>query len=463
MANGIPSGFRAEFMDWIVELMVESRMIGGQMGAAVRCGARLDEGRVRRALRLLVDAEPVLGCRFVVSTGVPHWERLDDLDGRVTLEVAPSTDPEADAAAYVAAGLDPREGPQVRGAVLRGRDGDTLVLKTTHVALDGGALKQMLYMIGRFYRALGADPGFAPVPDTRPRSLGTIAKTASLSEVLRAVRFRRNFPRTEWWVPGLGDSGTPAYLSDAIGPEDFVPLVEFGKRRGATVHDLLLAAYYRALFAELRPLPGARTPINMSADLRPWLPPGAVMALANLPATWAITVTPVADEDFEGTLARVVERTRAWKAADVGRTRAVESVFGDRLIRFLGMPTLRRHWARISRTLEGTGYPSLTNIGEVDGVALDFGEGVPVVDAYLFGPISYPGGLIVTVTTFRRLLRLSAGIDTLSVDVGMVRRILDRTVAELREAARADAAMPDPRVPASAAGPGVPGAPAPLR
>jgi NRPS condensation-like uncharacterized protein len=447
VADRIPSVFRAEFMDWIVELMVESGMMGAQMGAAVRCGSRLDEKRVLRALRLLVDSEPVLGCRFVVETGVPHWERLADLDGLVTLEALPSADPESDAAAFVAAGLDPRGGPQVRAAVLRGADGDTLVLKTTHVALDGGALKQMLYIIGRYYRALAADPGFTPEPDTRPRSLGTIGRTASFAEVLKAVRLRRNFPHTDWWVPGLGGHGEPTYLSDAIGPEDFAALARYGKGLGATVHDLLLAAYYRALFAELKPAPGARTPINMSADLRPWLPPDAVMALANLPATWAITVTPVEGEPFEGTLARVVERTRAWKAEDVGRTRAVESVLGDRIIRFLGMPTLRRHWARITRTLEGTGYPSLTNIGEVDGIALDLGRDVPVSDAYLFGPISYPGGLIVTVTTFRGLLRLSAGVDSLSVDVGMVRRILDGTVAELRAVARTRFPAPDPRAP----------------
>jgi NRPS condensation-like uncharacterized protein len=436
MAVGIPATFRAEFMDWIVELMVESKMMGAQMGAAVRFDGRLDEARVRRALRLLVDAEPVLGCRFAID-GVPHWVRLDDLDGRVAFEVLPSADPEADAAAYVATGLDPREGPQVRGAILRGREGDKLVLKTTHVALDGGALKQMLYLLARLYRTLEMDPDFVPEPDPRPRSLASIAKTASFVDRLKAVRFRRNFPHTDWSVPGLGGAGEPTYIADAIAPEDFGPLAGFGKSRGATVHDLLLAAYCRALFAELKPPPGARTPVNMSADLRPWLPPNAVMALANLPATWAVMVTPMEAEGFEGTLARVVERTREWKAADVGRTRAVESVLGNRLVRLFGFQTLRRHWAMITRTLEGTGYPSLTNIGEIDSTKLDFGEDASVADCYLFGPIGYPGGLIVTVTTFRRRLRVSAGIDALSTDVRLARRVLDGTVAELRAVARA--------------------------
>jgi NRPS condensation-like uncharacterized protein len=435
MPIGMTGTFRAEFMDWIVELMVESRMMGAQMGVAARFGARVDESRLRRAVRLLVDAEPVLGCRFIAD-GMPRWERLGDLDERVVVELISASDPESDAARYVASGLDPREGPQVCAAILRGAEADTLVLKTTHVALDGGALKQMLYLLGHYYRELEEHPDFVPPPDPRPRSLDSIAKTSSLADKVKAVRFRRNFPRTDWSVPGLGGHGEPLYISDSIAPEDFGVLAAYGKRAGATIHDLLLAAYFRSLFAELKPLPGARTPVNMSADLRPWLPKDAVMPLANLPATWAVTVTPVDGEEFAGTLARVVARTRAWKAADVGRTRAVESVLGEWLVRMLGMRTLRRHWAWITRTLDGTGYPSLTNIGEIDSARADFGEALPVEDAYLFGPIGYPGGLIVTVTTFRRRLRVSAGIDALSADVTMARRILDGTVAELRAVAR---------------------------
>jgi NRPS condensation-like uncharacterized protein len=439
MPIGMTGTFRAEFMDWIVELLVESKMVGAQMGAAVRSGAGFDEARVMRAVRLLVDAEPVLGCRFVVD-GMPRWERMDDLDSRVTLEVLPSSDPASDAAGFVAAGLDPREGPQVRAVILRGADGDTLVLKTTHVALDGGGLKQMLYMIGRLYRALGDDPSYVPAPDPRPRSLESIAKTASFTDRLKAVRFRRNFPRTDWSVPGIGGEGEPVYMADVIEPTDFGPLAAYGKAHGATVHDLLLAAYFRTLFVELKPAPGAHTPISMSADLRPWLPKDAVMPLANLPATWAVTVTPMDGEGFAGTLARVVERTRAWKASDVGRTRAVESVLGEWLVRLFGMKTLRRHWRMITRALEGTGYPSLTNIGEIDGTILDFGEGVPIDDAYLFGPIGYPGGLIVTVSTFRRRLRLSVGIDARSTDVGLARRVLDGLTEELRTVARGGSA-----------------------
>jgi NRPS condensation-like uncharacterized protein len=434
-ARPIPSALRAEFMDWIVYLMIESGMMRAQLGAAVRFDGRLDQQRLARALRLLMDAEPVLGCRFVADGDPPHWERLDLRGDTAPVSVREAADPEAAAAAFVAAGIDPRSGPQVAAAVLRARDGDTLAIRVNHTAVDGGGTKQVLYLLGAIYRALAADPRYVPDPDVdSPRDLEAIARSATLLERLKALRLRNHFPPTDWSVPGLGGEGDPFYMWTTIEPGDFRRIVDFGKERGATVHDLLLAAYFRVLYRELRPRAGARTPVNMSADLRSWLPADARIALANLPATWAITVSPRESEDFEGTLARVVAQTREWKDADVGRTRAVEGVIGDRLVRLIGMGTLRRQWTRILRRLEGTGYPSLTNIGVIDEGLLDFGAEAPVADAYLLGPIGQPGGLILTVTTFRHRIRLSAGIDARATDADLARRIMDGTAAELRRA-----------------------------
>ena len=59
----------------------------------------------------------------------------------------------------------------------------------------------------------------------------------------------------------------------------------------------------------------------------------------------------------------------------------------------------------------GTGYPTLTNIGVIDEERLDFGVQPHITSAYLFGPIALPSGFVLTASTFRDCLRLSAGID----------------------------------------------------
>lgn len=434
-----PPTLRAEFMDWIVCLMVESGMMRAHMGAAIRFEGRLDEQRLARALRLLLDAEPVLGCRFVAEHDLPHWERPDDLDGLVTVPVRVSDDAAADAASFVAAGLDIHGGPQVFAEVFRSPGGDTLAVKVNHASVDGGAMKQTLYHLAQIYRQLASDPGYVPECDAdAPRTLAAIARTATPGERLKALRLRRHFPRTDWSVRGLGGEGEPAYIDDVVEPLAFRRLIEFGKMRGATVHDVLLAGYYRALYAVLKPAEGSHTPVNMSADLRAWLPSGIRMAPANLPTTWAVDVPFQGTESFEATLARVVEQTRDFKDADVGRVRAFEAMLGDRLVRLVGMRTMRRYWARITRAFEGTGYPSLTNLGVLDEEALGFGADAPVAGARLFGPVGHPGGFILTVSTFRHRFQLSAGIDAGAMDAELARRIVHTTAAELRSAAGVD-------------------------
>ena len=53
----------------------------------------LDADRLRHALRLLMDAEPVLGSRFVPHWFSPYWERLTEAElSRNLLKVSDSSE-----------------------------------------------------------------------------------------------------------------------------------------------------------------------------------------------------------------------------------------------------------------------------------------------------------------------------------------------------------------------------------
>ena len=60
----------------------------------------VDGDRLARAVRLAVDAEPVLGCRFFDHWYRPFWQRRDDLDSIDLCSVVPSDDPAADVMKY---------------------------------------------------------------------------------------------------------------------------------------------------------------------------------------------------------------------------------------------------------------------------------------------------------------------------------------------------------------------------
>jgi len=127
----IPATIPAEFVDRTVCVGAEIGYYRLELGGIVRFDDRLDEARLRRATRLLLDAEPVLGCRFEADAVPPVFRRLDELDPAQLLEVRDSDDPAAAAGAFVARPFDPKTDPQVRVMLLHGPDSDTLAVVPT--------------------------------------------------------------------------------------------------------------------------------------------------------------------------------------------------------------------------------------------------------------------------------------------------------------------------------------------
>lgn len=74
--------------------------------------------------------------------------------------------------------------------------------------------------------------------------------------------------------------------------------------------------------------------------------------------------------------------------------------------------------------------PFFSNVGIIDERLVDFG-GLAVVDAYGLGTVSFPPGLLVTVSTFREVLTVAIGFCDTATDRGLVERLLDRLVGEL--------------------------------
>lgn len=73
----IPATLPVEFVDRTVYVGGELGFYRAQLGGVVLFDGRLDEARLGRALRHLLDAEPVLGCRLVANAVPPVWQRLD--------------------------------------------------------------------------------------------------------------------------------------------------------------------------------------------------------------------------------------------------------------------------------------------------------------------------------------------------------------------------------------------------
>ena len=176
----IPSRIRAVTTDRVVAILANF----GEMVLQVEMvfAHDLDADRLARALELLYDAEPVLGCRFVEHAVKPYWERLH---GRLNTHLTVAVN-ETEYAAFKQERLDMLNGPQVRACIWKAQGANRLLVQISHHAADAGGCKHTCAVFSRLYRQLGREPGFVPLPN--------VAGSRSSRQVLRRLPLRA-FPR----------------------------------------------------------------------------------------------------------------------------------------------------------------------------------------------------------------------------------------------------------------------------
>jgi hypothetical protein len=163
---------------------------------------RLDEARLRRAVRLVMDREPVVGCRYVPAKK-PYWERRDDLDSLPVCEVVETAAVHRELERFAARPSDATRDPLVQACIVRGAS-DTLCLKVNHVPADAGGGKDLLYSIAALYRAL-EDPAYRPTPNLGDRGMGQLFRRYGWRRSLAGARYRLPRPPQNVWQFPTGD------------------------------------------------------------------------------------------------------------------------------------------------------------------------------------------------------------------------------------------------------------------
>ena len=419
-----------------------------QIDLVLRAQGRFDYPRLCRALRLFFDAEPVAGCRLVPGWWRGWWVRRADLDEIAPWQLIETEDPEGALGAALQTQVHCSSDPLIHLWLIRG-EADTLVLKVSHVLADAGGVKDAAYRISELYRALKADPEYRPEPNLSTRSLRQLLPHLGLRGIWGAwVQGLRNAFGTlrgglRWsfpsrWPERLGLGAEAGDLRQLVVPlagpgagDRFQALKAWGKARGATLNDLVMAAYFRAL----RRLGAAeaRLRATTTADLRlHHLPEGRAPAVCNLSGFNYLDIGRELGASFEETVAKVSAETRRKKAGSIG----------------LGDPAAIAVWAKtfpfaiagwlahqLCKTLpRTTPHPPLTNMGPIDASRLDFGE-LEFDWAYTAVPILFPPLVGFGLSGFKETLTLTAGFCASGIEEAQVREFLESMVAELTELA----------------------------
>ncbi|MFZ5987218.1 MAG: condensation domain-containing protein [Bacillota bacterium] len=424
----------------ICNYLARHRLANYQIQIVMKIDGILDYNKLVRAVQLSVDAEPVLGCRFVENE-TPYWKRLDNIDKIMFCSFEETDNPDKAIQSFLESPLDMDKDPVVKVRLIRSGPYDTLCIKLNHTCCDGAGTKEYIHLLSEIYSTINQECGiFIP----RPRIGGRKDQDRLFSALgIKNPKAEWNplemIPRTMWtfpWRQGRTEATRFVVCRLPYGHVDVMS--KYGKARGATINDLILTAYYRAMFEISKPLYGIPMDISSTIDLRRYLPNQKAEAMRNLSGGFITAIPRVKGESFEATLTRVIHQMNKVKDGRPG----LQNAIGGELVEKMSFTKMNTYFKASSQVSEiaaqyPTPYsklclPGLSNLGLISRSLIKFGENA-VTDAYIVPPAVRAPGFLLLACTYNGILTFVSGCYKDEISRKHMERLLNKVKDELME------------------------------
>ena len=431
----IPDRFPATTVDLIAHL-IRMRTDNGVGGCVVKLNGHIDEARLRRTIRLALDAEPIVGCRLVDSWYRPYWQRRVDLDQLDLCPVAEGDERSPAFLKFLTDSIDPEREPLMQVRIFRGAD-DTICFKGAHAVADGPSAARFFHYLITLYRRLKDEPGYVPPPNVgglRDYKSDVFKGRFGLRQIpglLRELKKDGAIPAATWTFPPYADpKAVHGYTLLKLPPRRVRALSRYGFERQCTMTSVVLAGIYLAALKVFGLTSEDHATFTATADMRRFL---AVRrqeyAVSNMSAPGRFVMDPRRDRSFEVALLSVRDQLKRILKDPTSVPPAAAL-----LVCLASLPfTVLRRVAdkRIRQASESPGRRwGLANPGEVD-LALLHSDDVPVRDAFLFGPLVMGPGVAMISSIFRGSLTLTLGQSGRTIEAKVIRQLLEQVDREL--------------------------------
>lgn len=379
---------------------------------------KLDRDRMSRTLRLIVDAEPVFGCRFVPRFIFPYWKRYskEELDGFEILEIPDDTKDtdEKLTGEFLSRNIQADKDLPVRAMILKGNSGDRLLLKLSHQVVDAGGTKAFAYLMCEIYNRLNHEPSYYPEPNLADRGMGQLYSKFSILQKTEMLGFfvqkmkELNVPyKSNHFDLVETKSGRPTFTLKRFSKERVLAIDSFAKSHGATLNDIIVAAMLRTLAIENDWQGESAIRLLGTVDYRKYFENEQTKALCNLSGFSVVNLGVSRGNDLSDTLLMVKEQMDQTK----------KHYFGLGLL--LGMQLSLIHCPFALKTYlarklfafgrkKGNSSPGLTNLGPIKKHKLQFDK-LELLNAEILVPPAVPPFFFTGVSGFNGTLTFSGG------------------------------------------------------
>jgi len=399
------------------------------MHMVIAFGGLIDERRLMEAAVSVLAEVPVLGSRFV-ECDAPYWEYVPETNRAALIRIHLSSDTYRDLPRVLAIPVDSAAGPQICLHLLRTNCSDTLCITVHHAAMDAHGLLACIRLLAECYR----NPDRKAAQQTEPadRSLTTVLGGFPQAKNLCDQTAPEDPPKG-WAFPAMpGDGSTHDFAIRTLPAACLDAVKSAGKLQGATVNDILLAAYFQALCTTIRPPPGLPVPVMVSIDLRRYLNNPHLVSQNNTICNQSVAFPVMMKPDTQSgkeMIACARDAMQAHKSHNPGIASAVDlESFG-----YAGFARIRERVKTMKTTYAArhANPPFLGNIGIIPDECVAFSQNLAVTNAFVAGIVIDPPGIALGVTTFKGRLTLVTGYGTPAIPHGAMEQFMNTLVSYL--------------------------------
>ena len=385
----------------------------------LRYDTKIDPEILKTVLICFFEKAPVLHSRFVDNHFSTHWEvRPYSIDDVLTVESPENLDEAIDA--FLTQYIPPESDIQMKVALFNHDGGSVLCIVENHMCMDGGDLKYFVKALCKNYNDY-AEKKISPIDlRTGSRSYEKVYSGFSRTETKMAQNLYKNvcakddhrFPLTE---DNIADKSF--ILRRKISGDKFAKIKAAGKKHGATINDVLVAAYFYSLYELGNYGENESVTISCAIDLRRHIKDTSDMGITNHTAFMQCNI-PERGKDIFQTLNYVV--------------RSVSKFKNDKFMGLYGLPLLKFGYSILPHTASeevikiGYSNPllSMSNIGILEADKLAIGGHEPV-DAFMTGAVKYKPYALLTATSYKNVITLSMCVRGNDEDKKTVNRFFD--------------------------------------
>ncbi len=363
----------------------------------------IDINALKTVLICFFEKAPVFHSSFTDNHIKPYWTvNRYNIDDVLTVKEINEEDRAKEVDEFLTQYIPPEAPLQMKVCVFRYGGKNTLCIVENHMCMDGGDFKYFMKALCSNYNGYLKD-GVSPL-DLRQgsRSYKTVYKDLSKTDKKAAESLYKNinkkddhrFPFTK-----SSDEDKSFIARKVISPEKFVKIRTEGKKYGATINDMLMAAYFYSLYELAGFDESESVSISCAIDLRRHIKDTNNMGVTNHTA-WMQCKIPELGRDIFETLQYAIRSANQFKQ--------------DKYMGLYGLPLLSLGYKIMphaaSEEIIKIGYSNpliaMSNIGilEVDKLALD---GHEPVRGFMSGAVKYKPYVLLSATSMRNELTLS--------------------------------------------------------